>query len=209
MKVEIGPFVDWWGPYQIADLLQLVGVSDGKCHKIGAWLADTWVNDVCEWVHSKKKRKVKVHVERYDVWGLDSTLAYIILPALKKLKETKHGAPFTNDEDVPDHVKSTSAPPKENEWDTDALHFERWDWILDEIIWTFEQIHPDYDWEDQYRTGEVDIDFNTESTDGITRPVKFIESPDYHVDYDGMRKHQDRINAGLCLFGKYYQALWD
>jgi hypothetical protein len=31
------------------------------------------------------------------------------------------------------------AQPKENEWDTDSLHFMRWDWILDEMIWAFEQ----------------------------------------------------------------------
>ena len=51
------------------------------------------------------------------------------------LKKDKHGAPNTDDADVPDRLKSTSAPPKTNTYDTDEFHFQRWDWILDEMIW--------------------------------------------------------------------------
>ena len=53
---------------------------------------------------------------------MDHTLAMIIVPMLKQLKETKHGAPFVDDEDVPEELKSTSAPAKENDWDTDDNH---------------------------------------------------------------------------------------
>jgi len=31
------------------------------------------------------ERKIEVQVDDYDVWGLDHTLALIILPCLKKL----------------------------------------------------------------------------------------------------------------------------
>jgi hypothetical protein len=48
-------------------------------------------------------------------------------------------APHTDDEDVPEYLRSHMAQPKEHEWDTDSLHFMRWDWILDEMIWAFEQ----------------------------------------------------------------------
>ncbi len=44
---------------------------------------------------------------------MDYTLSHIVVPMLKQLKETKHGAPFVDDEDVPEELKSTSAPPKE------------------------------------------------------------------------------------------------
>ena len=80
-----------------------------------------------------------VKIDRWDTWSMDHTLAHIILPMLKQLKKDKHGAPFTNDKDVPKELKSTSAKPKENEWDTDEFHFQRWDYILDEMIWAFEQ----------------------------------------------------------------------
>jgi hypothetical protein len=37
---------------------------------------------------------------------------------VETIKKDKHGAPFVDDEDVPEELKSTSAPPKENEYDT-------------------------------------------------------------------------------------------
>jgi hypothetical protein len=29
------------------------------------------------------------------------------------------------------------------------------------------------------------------------------------VDKEGLEKHQDRVDNGLRLFGKYYENLWD
>lgn len=43
---------------------------------------------------------------------------------------------------------STSARPKENDWDIDEFHFKRWDWILDEMIFAFDQKNKDK-WEDK------------------------------------------------------------
>ena len=54
---------------------------------------------------------------------------------LKQLDKEKHGAPYTDDNDVPEYLRSHMAQPKENEWDTDSLHFMRWDWIIAEMIW--------------------------------------------------------------------------
>lgn len=98
---------------------------------------------------SDRKRKIDVRIDHYDVWGLDHTLALIIHPALIELKKQKHGAPYVDDEDVPEELKSTSAPPKKNEWDTDDNHFKRWDWVMEELIWTFAEIKKD-DYEEQF-----------------------------------------------------------
>jgi len=84
------------------------------------------------------EREIKVEIDPYDTWSLYHNLAYIIHPLLIQLKDNKQGAPFVDDEDVPEHLRSTAAAPKENEWDTDSLHFVRWDWVLDEMIWAFE-----------------------------------------------------------------------
>lgn len=111
---------------------------------------------------------------------MDHTLSYIIVPMLKQLKETKHGAPFVDDEDVPEYLRSTAAKPKENEWDVDEFHFDRWDWVMDEMIWSFEHMYND--WETEY--------YNKE-------------------DYNGMRVVEDRMSNGFRLFGKYYRGLWD
>lgn len=206
MKVKIGNFCTYWGVYQISDLLQHIGVSEDTCDKIGKYLSKTKLNNLCEYIYEKRKRKVKIKIHDYDTWNLDETLALIILPCLKQLKETKHGAPFVDDSDVPDEFKSTSATPKENEWDTDEFWFARFDYILDEMIWGFERLcDPDDD--DKFHTGNIDIYWkklengNSEMLDGPNNTHVF-----HKEEY---LKHQAKIQNGLRLFGRYFRALWD
>jgi hypothetical protein len=204
MKVNIGKFVNYVGAYQIADHLKYIGVSDDNCYKIGTWLSNTWIQNVCEWIHSKQTRKVKVKIHAYDTWNLDGTLAYIILPGLKLLKTDKHGSAMTDDEDVPEYLKSINAPPKENEWDVDDLCHLRWAWVLDEMIWTFEQLHPDNDWEAQYFTHPEKKELIDEKDDeDFMANISKIK-----YDKEGHTKHNNRIDNGLRLFGKYYRGLW-
>lgn len=128
------------------------------------------------WIENQP-RKIKVKIHHYDVWSADHTLSLIIVPVLKLLRDVKHGSPLVDDEDVPDELKSTNAEPKENDWDTDSNHHKRWDYVLDEMIWAFEQIKNSEGWFD----GTME-----------ERQTK-----------------QERMQKGLILFGKYYQALWD
>ena len=100
MKVSIGPYVNWIGPYQIADKIPFL--SEETKENIGCWLSKTWVNDLCNWYYSKIDRKIKVRIDHYDTWSMDNTLAHIILPMLKQLRDTKHGSQLVDDEDVPD-----------------------------------------------------------------------------------------------------------
>lgn len=153
-----------------------------------------------------RKRKIKVRIDRSDTWCMDNTLAHIILPMLKQLKNDKHGAPYTDDEDVPEHLRSTAAEPKENEWDTDSNHFKRWDWIMGEMIHAFE-CEIDEDWEDQFHSGEFDLKWEKQE-DGF---YSSIRGPNHtHVfDAEGHKKAHARVANGFRLFGKYYQALWD
>ena len=188
MKIYIGPYKNWVGPYQIADLLKSVGVSDDRRHKIGTWLSKTSAGEdaillkFCNWFHGKQERDISVRIDRYDTWGMNSTLAVIIFPMLKQLKKHKHGVPFVDDKDVPKELRSTSAPKKEQ---------KRWDWVLDEMIWAFEQ--KTIDWEEQFYSG--DIDAALQDT--------------FKIDMVGMKKHQKRMKNGFSLFGKYFEALWD
>ena len=157
-----------------------------------------------------------IKIDPWDTWSMDSTLAYIILPMLKQLKETQHGAGWVDDGDVPEELKSTSAPPKENEWDTDDNHFKRWEWVLDEMIFAF-NCNVDDSWEDEFRSGKIDMVFVPIDKDGNEVPKgesKFSEMRDgpnhtYKCDYEGMKKVQNRIDNGYKLFGKYYRNLWD
>lgn len=153
-----------------------------------------------------------VKIDKYDTWSMDSTLSDIILPMLKQLKESKHGAPYVVDEDVPDELKSTSAPPKENEWDTDDNHFKRWDYVLDEMIFAFE-CKVDDSWQDAFSSGKMSHKTVATSWDENGKPTlyQWVEQPDhtYKCDYDGMQVVQKRISNGFRLFGRYYENLWD
>jgi hypothetical protein len=74
----------------------------------------------------KGEQKKSIRIDPWDTWSMDHTLADIIYPMLKQLRKTAHGAPCTDDEDVPEHLRSTKAKPKKNEWDVDEFHFKRW-----------------------------------------------------------------------------------
>jgi hypothetical protein len=153
-----------------------------------------------------------VKIDRYDTWSMDHTLADIILPMLKQLKENTHGAPYVDDEDVPEELKSTSAPPKENEYDADGNHHKRWDWALDEMIFAFE-CKIDDSWQDKFRSGEMDKKTVACKWDenGKATMYQWIDGPNhtYECDYEGMQVVQKRITNGFRLFGKYYEGLWD
>jgi hypothetical protein len=177
----------------------------------------TPISKAIQWVLDKVDRKITyVKIDYWDTWSMDHTLSYIILPMLKQLKDSKHGAPFVDDEDVPEELKSTSAPPKESEHDVDDNHFKRWDYVLDEMIFAFE--HKAYDsWEQEFRSGEFDTVWVPVDKDGnevAKGEHKFYQMKDgpnhtYKCDYDGMKIVEDRITNGFRLFGKYYQGLWD
>jgi hypothetical protein len=230
LKVYIGPYRSWIGPYQIAEALCFwaptvtdeYGIKNkpGWVHDFGSWLAggddnNSQLMKLCQWIESKRTRKIRVKIDRWDTWSMDHTLSYIILPMLRQLNETKHGAPGTDDEDVPDHLRSTSAAPKENEWDTDSNHFLRWDWIMAEMIFAFE-CQLDDTWEEKYWTGEWGkpdfIKGEKEYPNPVTGEMEStyqINSGTRKCDWDGLKKEQERIANGFRLFGKYYQALWD
>jgi len=114
---------------------------------------------------------------------MDNTLADIILPMLKQLKETKHGSPFVDMEDVPEHLRGTTTEDWEPQFTFDFYEEDkvregindihaRWDWVMNEMIFAFEMKAKDTDWSATWEESE-------------------------------------RIQNGFRLFGKYYQGLWD
>ena len=175
------------------------------------------ISQALQWFLDKVHPQINyVKIDRWDTWSMDHTLANIILPMLKQLQETKHGAPHTDDADVPEYLQSHMAQPKEYEWDTDSLHFMRWDWILAEMIFAFE-CKVDDSWEDAFRSGKFDTVWVPVDADGNEVPKgehKYYRMADgpghtYTCDYEGMKKVQERITNGFRLFGKYYENLWD
>lgn len=96
----------------------------------------------------EREQRIRVEIEPHDVWDLDWTLAQIIHPALVMLKSDKHGAPNVDSEDVPEHLQPSleDIAHYEKTGHTDKLWFERHDYIIDEMIWTFDQLkgHVDF-----------------------------------------------------------------
>jgi len=86
----------------------------------------------------EENREVKIEYHNYDTWNLDHTLALIILPGLKQLKETNHGYCVSDKADGNSEDDS-----------------ERWLEIQDKMIWSFEQILDESN-DDQFHTNGFD-----------------------------------------------------
>lgn len=166
---------------------------------------------------NNRPRKVKVHIDNFDIWSLDHTLALVVLPALKLLREQKHGSPQVEPEDVPEHLRPTEPAGPENGYTDNTVH-ERWAWVMNEIIFAFEQAASN----DEYGTrqfyhnvDQLEMKFEPVEIEGKKlNEIKFNEQKDpskpaYYVDNDGKKAHMERVQNGFRLFGKYYMGLWD
>jgi hypothetical protein len=160
MKVYISNYRDhWYSPYPL--VAKVLRIDDWDDPRVEKWANRLEVvsKALYKFLNFIHPRIVYVKIDRYDTWSMDSTLRHIILPMLKQLKETSHGAPFVDDEDVPEELKSTSAPPKKDDWDVDENHFKRWDYVMDEMIYAF-QVDPDLEdgaelgWEENKKMNE-------------------------------------------------------
>mgnify|MGYP003704249995 FL=1 len=215
MKVYISNYRDHWiSPYTILEKIFFWREIDYDEPIIEKWSdrlmpLSVAYQKVMDFIHPRINY---VKIDKWDTWSMDHTLGFIVLPMLKQLKEKTHGAPYVDDADVPDELKSTNAEPKENEWDTDSNHFKRWYWALDEMIFAF-QSKQDESWQDAFRSGEIDIKSVPCEWDENGKPklYKMERGPNdtYKCDYEGMKVVEERIQNGFRLFGKYYQNLWD
>lgn len=198
MKVYMGQYPSWFGPYQLADLTKKLGVSEAKAYQLGGWLSNTWVDTFLTWAHTFKKQKIKVIIHRYDTWSMDHTLAHIIHPMLLQLKASKHGSPDIDDDDVPEHLRKANSLPSEDKYDVDSNWFKRWDWILDEMIWAFAEL------KDPNSTDQFYDHSGVNKEEGLEVQIGQIK-----IDFDGLQAHEERMKNAFRLFGKYFRALWD
>jgi len=103
---------------------------------------------------------------------------------LKQLKATKHGAPWVAVADVPKELRPTKKQLMDYQKDgtTDPKFFERWNWVLDEMIYAFDS-----------KANKDDV------------YMRF----DIKTQREAMDTEQERISNGFRLFGRYYENLWD
>jgi len=229
MKVYIGPYVT---TRYVADFhYQYMNKKyKYKWKKSNTWFEkvletlENWCQNIFDMTINKlvtnRKRKINVRIHNYDTWSMDHTLAHIVLPMLRQLRDTKHGSPFIDNEDLPEELrlseredavfnhgyydKSLNASEEELEAASEKFH-STWVWVLDQMIWSFEQ--------------ELDEDEGEKNYYDPYEPDEHIES-DGLFDSDHKRKmgkfntekykaYHARKQKGFTLFGKYYQALWD
>ena len=92
-------------------------------------------------------------------------------------------------EDVPDILR-VEDNKDEIEWME-----RRWNYVISEMIWAFEQ-KIRYDWESDY--------YKYEDDPTATFGLKLVWE-----DTEGRKAHQARMTNGFRLFGRYYESLWD
>lgn len=238
MKVKIGNYKNFFGPYQLATAICFwakkkpneFGIKETPdwVDDFGEFLAygsidrsdsdyrpfaldersGTWLYKLLLYIDSKRNRKIKVQIDPWDSFSADHTLALIVVPLLKQLKQDKHGAPQVDLEDVPERLRP-SAEEKEklkSSGDVDEKFFERWDFVMDMMIWAFEQ-SLDNDTSELFSSGEFDMyckklpNGNSELCTGSKNTYKF--------NSEAYAAYQSKIDKGLMLFAKYYSSLWD
>ena len=239
MKVKIDNYTTWYGPYQLAKTLMFwvpdEKYDDGitTVHKFGEYLAygsvrpkpevgevydifsderkPTLLHRFLSWIHSKKKRTISVRIDPWDTWDMNTTLGYIVRPMLKQLKEKQKGAPKVDYEDVPKDLRPTKKEIAAYNKDgtTDDKFFERWNWIIDEMIFAFESLDGgvNENWEEEFRTGNYNLRWK-KLENGCSEMV-FGENHTAEIDWEGRNQYQERISNGFKLFGKYYESLWN
>lgn len=164
-------------------------------------------------------RKITVQIDGFDTWNLDHTLAIIILPALLQLKATKHGIPGDFAEVGGENYSFQSCFDFYSETHNDSFNegCKRWDEVLDKMIWSFQQLALE-EYDAQYHHGKSEYDwvktdkqFPNPVTGKIEETYQMVDKNPAQTWYDhiGHQLHEERIQEGLELFGKYYRSLWD
>ena len=229
MKVKIGPYTPWWVSHVYTDYMNKkynydwdgpTNTFERVLEKIANgldWFYSVTINKYFAW----KKRKIKVKIHHYDTWGMDNTLAYIILPMLKQLKATKHGSPFVEQEDLPEHIrlseretavfdhgsydKTLNATDEEIEAASEKFHAQ-WGWVIDQMIWSFEQeISEDADYKNYYDPYEPE-EIIEDDENGLFDKEWRMKMGKFNNDK--YKAYHERKQLGFTLFGKYFQSLW-
>jgi hypothetical protein len=99
---------------------------------------------------SKIPRKVNIHIDDYDTWNFDHTMALILHPMFVKYKEHSQGFGLIDPDDLPEIGKGDES--EYGGYDDKAE--ERWNWFIDEMIWVFEYLSKDNDWLEELKLND-------------------------------------------------------
>lgn len=145
--------------------------------------------NIGNYCRNSENQKIDIQIDPWDTWNMDYTLALIIHPMLIQLKETSHGTPEVDNEDVPEKLRS-----EKDKYGVSPTSKDKWNYVMDKMIETFHYL------------SENDYDLWQESLK-IKPNIQYYE---FTKEKDKFTKEKDKMcEEGLRLFGKYYRALWD
>ena len=237
MKVYIGPYKSWFGPYQLADKLcfwakpveDSYGFKDKPhwVHQFGEWLAhgsiepNTEPGDVVSfdrerhntWLYKlllwlDSKKQRKVEV-RIDRYDTWGMAETLALIILPMLKQFRASLHGSPFVDDTDvpEYLRSTVAPPKKD------EFDIDDNHHKRWEWVLDEIifafesKVDDSWEDQFVTGISDHQFV--KLDNGCSQMTTGPNHTYKVDYDNKKIYEQRIQNGFNLFGKYFQNLWD
>lgn len=131
MKIYISNYrYHWISPFKIAEKVCFwrdIEYDEKWVRRLNTLLYPVMskVRDFLDIIHPRVEY---IKIDKYDTWGMDTTLAMIVVPMLKQLKATKHGVPYD-------------------------LTEEEWNVILDEMIWAFTEIAAGLNEEEFFENG--------------------------------------------------------
>ena len=146
---------------------------------------------------TSRKRNVKIETHDFDFWSLDHTFSLIITPVLIEFRDR--------------YNNFSSGTPS-------GLSREEWLVILDEMIWSFDQIAN----EEKDEPDPTDFGFLCSSEEKFQKcfltpkgKVTHYFSGCFPTEEDqkrwvvAMKEYEKRIQHGLSLFGRYLRNLWE
>ena len=151
--------------------------------------------DIKSWIKGKSFQLIHGFDYR-DCWALDRSISLWLLPRLRHLKKIKQGIPTSCFEGMSLEEQGSDVGMKIAE--------ERWNFILGEIIWSFQYLLDEDDIELKVCYPE-DYDFGFE-TDGCS---KLIWNDDRKPDFDKLKPYTERYERGMKLFAEHFRELWD
>lgn len=131
MKIYISNYrYHWISPYSIAEKVCFwrdIEYDEKWVRRLNSFLYPLMsiIMKILDTIHPRVEY---IKIDKYDTWGMDTTLAMIVVPMLKQLKATKRGVPYD-------------------------LTEEEWNVILDEMIWAFTEIAAGLNEEEFFENG--------------------------------------------------------
>lgn len=163
-----------------------------------------WWNDISYWFR-KKGQSIRDGFPSEESFDFYSHCSKWSLPRLKQLRDNLSGHPVyfcTEADDLNatqqlyfDFIKDVTVTP--------TAH-EKWEAILDKIIWSMEHHGDDVDpiYPPGYDKRQIVVSVEERGT-------TFKAADERPIDWSPVFNHEKRVDEGFELFGKYFRNLWD